>query len=152
MTNHQYIQNRMRMSWGLLALGVLLFAAGLALQFLFEVPFNARIISGLGIFFTGLGLAVMLRYRAVSGNSQAAARLINEERDERNRQMRTQAGNRAFWVSLVMSYIALMWLSFASSGSLPYPSSDSLWFYLAAAVVVPFLVYLTSTIYDQKNS
>ena len=50
-----------------------------------------------------------------------------------------------------MTYIALMWLSFASRGGLPAPTSDGLWYYLAAAVVVPFLVYLTSIIYDQNH-
>lgn len=152
MTNQQeYLQNRVRMGWGLLALGVVLLVAGLALQHLFVVPFNARVISGLGIFFSAVGLGQMLRYRAVQGNRQAAARLVNEERDERTRLIRARAGNRAFWVSLAMTYLALMWLSFAGNGSLPSPTPDALWFYLAAAVVVPFVVYTVSIVRDQTN-
>ncbi len=147
----QYLQNRIRLGWGLLIGGVVIFAAGLALQLLFSVPFNARIISGLGIFIFGLGIAQIVRYRAARGDRKAAARIVNEERDERMQLIRGRAGNRAFWVSLAMTYIALMWLSFSSSGSLPAPTPDGLWYYLAAAVVIPFLVYVASIVYDQNH-
>ncbi len=53
---HTYIQRRIRAGWGILISGVVLFAAGLGLQLLFAVPFNARIISGLGIALTGAGI------------------------------------------------------------------------------------------------
>jgi hypothetical protein len=152
MTNQQeYLNRRVQAGWGLLALGALLFAAGLVLQFLFVVPFNARIVSGLGIFFASLGLGQVLRYRATRSNRQAVARLINEEHDERNHQIRRQAGSRGYWVSLAMTYAALMWLSFASSGSLPTPTPDGLWYYLAAAVIVPFTVYAGSILYEQQH-
>ena len=65
--------------------------------------------------------------------------------------IRTRAGNRAFWVSIAMTYAILMWESMASNVSLPKLSSDGLWFFLAAAVVVPFAVYIASIVYDQKN-
>ncbi len=147
----QYVQNRIRLGWGLLIGGVILFAVGLALQLLFSVPFNARIISGLGIFIFGLGVAQMVRYRTARSDRKAAARIVNEERDERMQLIRGRAGTRAFWVSLAMTYIALMWLSYASRGSLPTPTPDGLWYYLAAAVVVPFLVYVASIMYDQNH-
>ncbi len=147
----QYLQNRIRLGWGLIIGGVVIFTAGLALQLLFSVPFNARIISGLGIFIFGLGIAQLVRYRAAHGDRKAAARIVNEERDERMQLIRGRAGNRAFWISLAMTYIALMWLSFASSGSLPTPTPDGLWYYLAAAVVVPFMVYVASIVYDQNH-
>jgi hypothetical protein len=151
MTEQQvYLQNRVRIGWGLLILGIVLFAAGLVLQFLFTVAFNPRLVSGFGIFVTGMGVALILRYRGVQNNRQAAARLVNEERDERSRLIRARAGSRAFWVSLVMTYAALMWLSFASNGSLPAPSPDGLWFYLAAAVVVPFIVYIGGIVYEER--
>ena len=153
MSNQQsYIQKRMRLGWGLVILGGVLFAAGLILQMLFSVPFNARIVSGLGIFLAGVGLAQILRYRAVQGDRQAATRLVNEERDERSRLIRAQAGSLAFWVSLAMTYIALMWLSLASSGSLPVPTLDGLWFYLAAAVVVPGVVFIAGIVIGQNRS
>ncbi len=66
--------------------------------------------------------------------------------------IRQRAGTRGFWTSLVMTYTALMWLSFASNGSLPAPSADALWLYLSAAVVIPFLVYIGSIIHNNKNS
>ena len=152
MTNqHEYLHRRVRAGWGLLALGAVLFAAGLILQFLFVVPFNARIVSGLGIFFASLGLDQVLRYRTTRSNLQAVTRLINEEHDERNHLIRRQAGSRAFWVSLAMTYVALNWISFASSGSLPTPTLDGLWYYLAAAVIVPFVVYAGSILYEEKH-
>lgn len=153
MNNQQiYLKNRERIGWGLLILGVVLFAAGLVLQTRFVLPFNARIISALGIFFAGLGLGQVLRYWSVQRNHQAAARLVNEERDERNRQIRAQAGYRAFWLSLVMTYTGLMWISFASNGSLPVVTPDGQWFYLAAAFVLPFSVYIGSIVIDQVKS
>lgn len=150
--NEQYIQNRVRAGWGLLVLGVILFTVGLALQHVFDVAFNARIVSGLGIFFGGLGLAQMARYRLVQNDRTAATRLVNAERDERSQMIRAQAGSRAFWVSMGLTYAALMWLSFAASGSLPAPTPDALWFFLAAAVVIPFVVYVAGIMLGEKNS
>jgi len=51
-----------------------------------------------------------------------------------------------------MTYIALMWLSLASSGSLPVPTLDGLWFYLAAAVVVPAVVFIAGILIGQNRS
>ena len=148
----KYILNRARAGWAMLALGGVLFAAGLAMQHLFILPVNPRIVSGLGIALAGAGLAQALRYRAAAGDRKIAARVANEERDERAVQIRTRAGNRAFWVSLALTYIALMWLSFASNGSLPEPSADALWFYLAGAVVIPLVVYIAGIMLGERNS
>lgn len=153
MNNHeQYIQNRVRAGWGLLVLGIVLFTVGLALQHVFQVPFNARVISGLGIFFGAVGLAQMFRYRLVQNDRKAATRLVNAERDERSQMIRARSGNRAFWVSIGLTYAALLWLSFASNGSLPAPTPDGLWFFLAAAVVIPFVVYVVGIMLGEKNS
>lgn len=153
MTNQQqYIQNRVRAGWGLLVLGISLFTVGMALQHIFDVPFNARIISGLGIFFGAIGLAQILRYRLVQNDRKAATQLVNAERDERSQMIRAKAGSRAFWVSIGLTYAALMWLSFAANGSLPSPTPDGLWFFLAAAVVIPFVVYVIGIMQGEKNS
>lgn len=152
MNDQQYLHNRIRLGWVLIAGGAVIFAAGIALQYLFQVAFNARVISGLGILTAGMGLAQIVRYGAVLKDRRAAAQLINQERDERDRLIRARAGSRGFWVSLVMTYILLMWQSFASSGSLPEFTADVLWFYLAAAVIVPTLVYIASIVYDQQNN
>lgn len=153
MTNQQqYLAQRIRVGWGILAAGLVIIMVGAALQMFFTLPFNTRIVSGLGIFIAGVGIAQIVRYRAVLGSQQVAARVVNEERDERGRIIRARSGNRAFWVSLAMTYFLLMWLSFASSGSLPEPSTDAIWFYLAAAVIVPFAAYIASIVYEQKNS
>lgn len=149
---HTYIKNRIRVGWGLLIAGLILFIAGLVLQLFFTVQFNARIIVGVGMVVTALGVARLFRYYSAQKDLHMAARVANEERDERSRMIRQRAGARAFWISLAMTYAALLWLSFASNGSLPTPSLDTLWMYLAAAVVIPMLIYIGSIVYDQQNS
>lgn len=152
MSNELYVAKKMRIGWILLALGAVLFLAGLIMQFWFTLPFNTRIVAGLGIFCAGLGLSYLLRYRGAGKDRQAITRQVNEERDERNRLIRAEAGNRAFLVSMVMTYTALMWASFASNGSLPEFSPDGLWWYLAAAFVIPFGVYTASIVIGQNKS
>lgn len=149
---YQYLHHRVRMGWAMLAAGLFLLIAGIALQLLVTVSFNPRIVSGLGILFIGLGLAQIVRYRAAQGDPKAAKRLVNEERDERSRMIRAQAGSRAFVVSLGLTYIALMWLSLAGNGSLPAPSLDALWFYLVGASVAPIAVYVIGIVNGEKNN
>jgi hypothetical protein len=78
-------------------------------------------------------------------------RLTVEERDERTVLIRTRAGNRAYWVSTALIYLGLMWVSFAANGSLPALTGNTLWFFLAAGVLIPFGVYITSILVDQRN-
>jgi hypothetical protein len=133
-------------------LGLVIFIKGIILELLnVNQAFNPRIISGLGILFIGIGLSHWIRYRSAAKDPITAGRVINVERDERMVTIRTRAGNRAFWVSILMTYTCLMWESFAGNGSLPKLTSDRLWFFLAAAVVIPFTVYIASIIYGQKN-
>lgn len=147
-----YMKKHLRMGWGFMIVGMVLIIAGLVLQFFSTLPFNVRIISGLGICIVGVGIAEILRYLSYRKEPQSAARLINEDLDERSRMIRMKAGNRAFWVSLALTYAALMWLSFAGNGSLPTPDPDTLWFYMAAAVMIPFIIYIVSIVYDRiKN-
>lgn len=145
--SRQWIEQKKRAGWILLALGGVVLLAGIALQLLAKgLPFDARIVTGVGILLLGLGVANLVRYRAVRNDPQAASRLVNEERDERMRMIRAEAGSRAYWVSAVLVYAGLMWVSFASNGSLPALSEDALWFFLAGAVVLPFLVYLAGVV------
>jgi hypothetical protein len=74
-----------------------------------------------------------------------------EEHDERTVLIRARAGNRAYWVSTALVYLGLMWASFASSGSLPVLGGDALWNFLAAAVLIPFAVYVASMMVDQRK-
>jgi hypothetical protein len=67
-------------------------------------------------------------------------------------QIRTRAGNRAWIVSAVLVWVALMWVSFASNGSVPALAGDLLWWYLAAALVLPVAVYAGSITLDERRS
>lgn len=65
--------------------------------------------------------------------------------------IRNRAGHRGFWAGLALTYRLLMWESIASNGSLPHLSDDTRWFWLSAAVVIPFLFYIGSIIYDHTH-
>jgi hypothetical protein len=152
MNNYRdWINRQMRLGWIFVAAGLLVGVFGIVLPRLTGEPgFNTRIITGLGILLLGVGAAYLLKYGAVRRDQQAAKRLASEERDERTQMIRARAGNRAYWLSAAMSYAGLMWLSFAANGSLPAPSPDALWFFLAAVVLLPFGVYAGSIVYEQR--
>jgi ABC-type uncharacterized transport system permease subunit len=149
----EWINRQLWLGRILLIAGLIVGVAGLLLPRLVNgLQFNPRIITGLGILLLGIGFAYLVRYGAAGRDVQVARRLVSEERDERMRIIRTRAGNRAYWVSAAMIYGGLMWVSFAESGSLPPLSADMLWNFLAAAVVLPFVIYAASLMVDQKNS
>ncbi len=149
----KWIHRRWQLGWALLAAGLVFAVVGIILPLLIgSLPFNHRIITGLGILLLGIGVAFLVRYGSARRDPQAALRLVSEQRDERMQILRARAGNRAYWVSTIMAYAVLMWVSFASSGSLPELSTDTLWFFLAAVVVVPFIVYAASLSIDQGKN
>lgn len=92
----------------------------------------------------------MLRGGLPRPSGDAARRLGVEELDERNVAIRRLAGSRAFFVSAALTYVLLIWVSFASNGQLPTLSEDGLWWALAATFVIPLGVYLASVIHSQR--
>ena len=148
-----WIKTRMRTGRIILAAGALVAVVGVfaELQYAY-LHYNFRIITGLGILLIGVGIGYLVRYSAALKDEQSARRLTIEEKDERNVLIRARAGNRAFWVSTALIYIGLMWTSFAENGSLPPLIGNTLWIFLAAGVLVPFGVYITSILLDQRNS
>jgi hypothetical protein len=149
----QWIVNKIKLGWVLLAAGVLLGAAGLVLgQVYSNLPYNFRIVTGLGIFLAAIGINNLIVYRKALTNEQVAMRLTVAERDERTVLIRSRAGNRAYWVSTALVYAGLMWESFGANGNLPPLSGDTLWYFLAAAVLIPGGVYVGSILIDQQRS
>jgi hypothetical protein len=123
-----WIANRVRLGWGLIVLGVaLLVASGVLGALNAGDGWNYSIIGGLGILAAGLGIGLVVRYRPALRDEASARRIAVEERDERSVQIRTRAGNRAWIVSAVLVWIALMWVSFASNGGVPALADDLLW-------------------------
>ena len=148
----EWINQKKNLAKIFLGLGLIALLGGILLELLKIVQgFDPRIITGLGILLSGIGIANYVRYRSAAKNSAAASREIYEDRDERMVIIRTRAGNRAFWVSISLTYACLMWESISSNGSLPKLTSDGLWYFLSVAVVIPFAVYIASIIFDQKN-
>lgn len=141
----QWIASKQRGAYLFLAAGILLVLAGAALkQWAGSLFFDPRIVTGLGILLLGVAVSRFIVYRSLRADGVTAARTMAEEKDERRVSIRNQAGNRAFWLSTILSYTGLMWASFAGNSQLPPLEGDTLWFYLVALVIIPFGVYLVS--------
>ena len=141
----KWIKTKIHMGWMLLSMGALVAVAGIITELQYaDQPYNFRIITGLGILLIGIGIGNLVRYGTALKDEQSARRVIVEEADERTVLIRTRAGNRAYWVSAAFIYIGLMWASFAANGDLPALAGNTLWFFLAAGVLVPFGVYMLS--------
>jgi hypothetical protein len=148
----KWIKSKIYVGWLLLVVGLLIGVAGIISELQFaDQPYNYRIVTALGILFIGMGLGNLIRYSLTLKDEQAAKRLMAEEADERTVLLRARAGNRAYWVSAAITYIGLMWASFAANGQLPALSGSTLWFFLAGAVLVPFGVYVASILIDSHN-
>lgn len=149
----QWIVNKIKLGWILLAAGIVCGAAGLILGRVYSaLPYNFGILTGLGILLAAIGINNLLVYRKALTDAQVAMHLAVAERDERTVLLRARAGNRAYWVSAVLVYAGLMWESFAANGNLPPLVGDTLWYFLAAAVLIPFGVYAGSILIDQQRS
>jgi len=147
-----WILSKFRLGWIFLAVGVVIALVGVLFETRFsDLAYNYRIITGLGILFIGIGIGYVVRYRSALKDEQSARRLSVEERDERTVMMRARAGNRAYWVSAALIYIGLMWASFAANGDLPDLAGNTLWFFLAGCVLIPFGVYVASLLVDERN-
>jgi hypothetical protein len=136
----------------LVAAGALTILVGIAAELAYVgSSYNMRIITGLGIALTGVGIGFLLRYRAAATDPDAARRIVSEELDERTVLIRARAGNRAYWTSAAIVYAGLMWASNAANGGLPPLTGDALWWFLAAAFLLPFGVYVASILVDQRT-
>jgi hypothetical protein len=148
-----WLRTRVRAGWLLLACGLVVFVASLALARANpDFPWNLRILGGLGIVIGGVGGGLIFRYRPAISDDEAARRLVVEERDERGVLIRRRAGQRAYWMSALLVYVGLMWASFASNGDLPALEGDVLWNYLVVALAIPFCVYIGSVIVDEHRT
>lgn len=148
-----WIRGRVLTGWALGAVGVVVLAASLGLRAAGAFPgWNLGAVGGLGILAIGMGVGLVVQYRRALHDPAAAHRVIVAERDERVVAIKTRAGNRAWVVSAAMTWLGLMWASMAANGNLPNLAGDVLWWFLAAALGVPFLVYAGSITLDQHRS
>lgn len=134
-----------------LASGIIIAAAGVVLERTrTALPIDPRLITAAGILLLGLSLGSWLRYFSAAKDPQAAHRTVLAESDERMTAIKNQAGQRGFWSAITITYALLMWESISANGSLPALSPDARWFWLAAAVVLPMIVYIASIIQGNK--
>ena len=150
-SNQAWASRQRRIGWTLVVAAVVVGATGLALQAASAVlPFDPRLVTGIGIVLLGLAIAALIR-GGVGTRAGDTSRLGVEELDERNVAIRRLAGSRAFVVSVTLTYALLMWVSFSANGQLPALSPDALWYALAAAVVLPLVVYAVSAIQADRS-
>jgi ABC-type uncharacterized transport system permease subunit len=148
----KWLNHKIRTGWFFIGLGILFILVGVYFEINYSyIPYNVSIITGLGILWLGIGIGLVVRYMAGKKGDQSAKRLMVEELDERNQLIRYRAGYRGFWVAIILVYIILMWLSMAANGSLPPIGKELLWYLQVLCVVIPFGVYLTSVLIDQKK-
>ncbi len=148
----KWLNQKIRTGWFFIGLGILFILVGVYFEINYSyIPYNVSIITGLGILWAGIGIGLIVRYMVGKKGDESAKRLMVEELDERNQLIRYRAGYRGFWVAIILVYIILMWLSMAANGSLPPIGKELLWYLQVACVVIPFGVYLTSVLIDQKN-
>lgn len=148
----RWIITKIRMGWVFMTAGVFVVGTGVYAEIQFAyLPYNMRIITGLGILLLGIGIGYLVRYKTALKNEQSTIRVTAEEKDERTMLIRARAGNKAYWVSAAIFYIGLMWASFASNGSLPELTGDAIWYFFSAGVLIPFGVYVVSDLIDQRN-
>jgi len=137
---------------------LLFMVSGLIVTFsgiLFEVfhvslGFDARLITGSGFLVFGVSFSNWLQYLSAIKDPKTAKREYLAQMDEREIFIRSTAGNRAFWISIVCTYSLLMWESLSSNGSVPQLSDNTLWYWLAAAVVIPFITYIVGIIQGES--
>jgi ABC-type uncharacterized transport system permease subunit len=151
-SNKTWLARQRRIGWTLGVAAVVVGVTGLALQAAATgLPFDPRLVTGLGIVLLGLAIAALMRGGVASRAGDTSTRLGVEELDERNVAIRRFAGNRAFVVSVSLTYALLMWVSFAANGQLPVISPDGLWYALTAAVVLPLVVYVVSVVQAERS-
>lgn len=149
------VKSKLVLGLALLAAGLILVVAGLLLLRLVQVDtlgFNPRLIPAAGVVLLGVGMAFLAQYATTRLDPQAARQMLIDARDERSRLIRARAGNRAFWVSVPMTYIVLLWVSLSISGNIPALSDDALTFLLVLNVIAPVIVYAVGFFYEQFNN
>ncbi|MFN8631004.1 MAG: hypothetical protein U0838_12020 [Chloroflexota bacterium] len=148
-----WIKGRVLTGWALVATGGAILAISLILRAANAFPgVNMGVIGGLGILALGFGIGLVAQYRRALHDEAAARRVIVAERDERTVGIKTRAGNRAWVVSAVITWLGLMWASLAANGNLPRLDGDVLWWFLVAALGIPFFVYAGSITYEERTS
>ena len=137
------LKRKISQGWAVLGAGLLLLALSFALPALLSADASSyKWVGGFGILLIGWGGTFLARYLLAARSPQTARRTIVDELDERNRAIRHQAGNLAFMVTFLTSSVALIIYSAMTRGQ----PADALWFFMAALVIVPSIVYVIALV------
>ena len=141
--------------WGLVLTGVGLLAAVVGFMLARLVGDNiyiSHVLPSVGTVLIGLGIINLAQYTYVRHNPEAGRQMMIGERDERMQLIRARAGQRAFWISNVMAYFLLTWISFADDIGLPQLSKEAIWLSLLVLVILPLIAYMAWIIREQNMS
>ncbi len=154
------MRNQTNWTKGILTWGLVLAALGFVLAIVgFILPgivggliFDGRIIPEIGFVLLVLGIVSLLQYAYIRHDPKAGRQMMINEQDERMQLIQARAGQRAYRISSALAFFVLMWASFAGDVGLPTLSGNTLWFSLAAVVIVPSIIYIASIAYEQNHS
>lgn len=141
----QYFLNRKRNGLWVAASGLLLLAISLVIQFsIDQPPFRPQLIGGIGIYVLVWGISMWVQANKYLRTPQEGQRYLNENMDERATLIRAKAAEKGFWLMTIMVTVLLFWNSFASNGLLPAMSDNGVWYGLAATLIIPFIVFIST--------
>jgi len=104
-----------------------------------------------GILLLLLGIVSLLQIAFVRRRPGSGRQLAAEEQAEHIQALHARAGQRAYGISGGLAFLLLMWASFGVTIGLPPLAGDTLWFSLAALVILPSIIYIASIVYEQSH-
>lgn len=142
------IAMKVRLGWILLAASAAILLTGAAIH-----SFNPLLIErfqwmmGLAILLLGMSITLLVSNLPALRTTQAAARKLNAETDERNISIRNAAGFAAFLVAASVNYVAFFVYSALTRGE----GYDLLWYVMAFLAVFPVIVFILFVVRLQKR-
>lgn len=148
----RWINRKVR--WGAIqtTAGILFLVAGIILEWRIQpLTFNPKNITSVGIMLFIIGVVCLMRYLPARRNSKEATRLTAEDHDERMIGIRARAGYRAYILSAALTVVLTFWVGGAHHRGEPVMSSDTVWYYLVALILLPICFYVGSIMYDARR-
>jgi hypothetical protein len=142
------IAMKVRLGWILLAASAAILLTGAAIHSLNPLLGERfQWVMGLAILLLGMSITLLISNLPALRTTEAAARKLNAENDERNISIRNAAGFAAFLVAAGVNYAAFFVYSALTRGE----GYDLLWYVLAFLAVFPVIVFILFVIRLQKR-
>ena len=152
--NKQASWNKNSLIWGIVmvALAVTVAAGGFTLPMLVTgIVFPEGFVVGVSAALAVMGMASLAQYVYVRAHPKAGQHMLNNEQDERTRQIQARAGQRAYWLSSGLAFAVLIYFEFAETVGLSPLSGNAMLFSLLVVVVLPYLAYMSGIAIEQNK-